>query len=229
MDGSGFCGRRLCSRGNSRIRGRCVCGRGATFGMSGMSGLHRGRTGQNKWTAVRVGGVATTINRQPVRSRHVKGSKMISFTVYGKPQQMGSKTAFVRGGKAILTDTNRERIQTWHSSIAAAAAAAMNGQPIMHGPVRVAVEFWFSRPSSHFRTGKNANLLSRSSPEFHAQTPDVDKLLRCLLDGMSGVVYSDDRQVFETFASRKWTISQSKADVIIDSPRHKRERRGGNH
>ena len=146
---------------------------------------------------------------------------MISFTVYGKPQQMGSKTAFVRGGKAILTDTNRERIQTWHSSIATAAAAAMDGQPIMHGPVRVAVEFWFSRPSSHFRTGKNANLLSKSSPEYHAQTPDVDKLLRCLLDGLSGVVYADDRQVFETFAARKWTISQAKAEVMIDGPRPK--------
>ena len=139
----------------------------------------------------------------------------MQFTVYGKPIQMGSKRAFMRGNRAILTDDNSKTRKQWANAVATAAAESMGEQELFRDPVRVGVKFYFSRPGSHYGTGRNSDKLKPSAPAIHGQSPDIDKLLRCLFDAMTGVVYGDDRQVWKVEASRVWTTSQAKAEVSV--------------
>lgn len=141
---------------------------------------------------------------------------MISFTVYGTPAQMGSKKAFVRGNRAIITDDNSQKRKQWANAVATAAAEAMEGASLLQGPLRLTVLFYFARPKSHFGSGKNFKQLKASAPERHAQSPDLDKLIRCLGDAMTGIVYQDDRQISCIIASRHWTIEQERADILVD-------------
>ena len=139
----------------------------------------------------------------------------IQFVVFGKPAQMGSKKAFVRGGRAIITDDNSEKRKSWANAVTARAAEVMQGRTLMTGPVQVRAAFYFRRPAAHYGTGKNAAVLKNSAPSIHAQTPDLDKLIRCLWDALTGVVYRDDALIFQVAASRHWTDKQERAEVEV--------------
>ena len=115
----------------------------------------------------------------------------ISRFVSGIPAPKGSSRAIPGRGKrkAILVASSsaaNERAQkSWADAVRAAFADA--GEPVK-GPVIVSVAFTFRRPKSH---GKAQRATNR-----HTSQPDLDKLLRCTLDALSGLAYVDDRQVY---------------------------------
>jgi len=139
----------------------------------------------------------------------------LEFTVYGKPAQMGSKKAFVRGGRAIITDDNSDKRKQWANAVASEAAEMMAGAAVITDPVSLQVTFFFGRPKSHFGTGRNASQLKQSAPSRHAQTPDLDKLIRCLGDALTGIVYRDDSQIVSLTADRRWTEGQERCEMVI--------------
>ena len=113
-------------------------------------------------------------------------------------------TAFVIKGtnRAIITDRSRTKLQVYRGVIRDKAIEAMGGEAPTTGPVDVTVGFHFPRPKSHYGTGKNAGHVKDSAPDHHITRPDIDKLLRALLDGMTGVVFKDDSQVAEIVARK---------------------------
>lgn len=139
----------------------------------------------------------------------------ITLNVAGTPAQMGSKKAFIRGGRAIITDDNSSKRRTWANAVTAAAAEAMQGREPFTGPLLLIVSFAFVRPASHFGSGKNATKLKASAPTIHAQSPDLDKLIRCVGDALNGVVYRDDRQIAEIKACRGWTQGSAGARIEV--------------
>lgn len=140
---------------------------------------------------------------------------MIKFTVFGKPCPMGSKKAFVIGKRAIITDVKSDKRKQWANAVSTVAADVMSGRELITSPIVLTVRFYFARPSAHYGSGKNAGTRKASAPEFHSQSPDLDKLLRCLGDAMTGVVYRDDRQIFSIESSRHWTESQERAEITV--------------
>lgn len=143
------------------------------------------------------------------------GTRTIQFTVYGKPAPMGSKKAFVRGGRAIITDDNSEKRRNWANAVAARAAEVMHGIPVITTPVQIKAMFHFCRPRCHFGTGRNETLLKSSAPERHSQKPDLDKLIRCLGDALTGIVYRDDSLIYHISAVRGWTTGQERCEVQV--------------
>ena len=145
-------------------------------------------------------------------------TNIITFTVFGKPAQMGSKKAFYIKSlnRSTIVDDNSDKQKAWAASVAQTASHVMAGRPLLAGPVSLHLQFYFARPKAHYGTGKNASTLKQSAPLRHTQTPDVDKLVRCLGDALTGIVYRDDRQVYEIAASRHWTISQECAVVVVN-------------
>lgn len=142
--------------------------------------------------------------------------KITQIEVIGLPQQKGSKTAFMAGTHAALRDTNANKAKAWQQAVRDAAAAVHDG-PLMTGPVRLSVAFRFPRPASHYGTGRNSGCLKPSAPRRHAQTPDLDKLLRTLQDGLEGVVIRNDSQICEYgVVCRRWTENAAGATVIVD-------------
>lgn len=143
--------------------------------------------------------------------------EQISFTVYGRPAQMGSKRAFVRSGKAVMVNDNSERLRQWYNAVASKAAEVMNGRDLISGAVRLSVVFFFKRPKAHFGTGRNAGILKKTAPVEHTQKPDLDKLVRLLCDALSATVWRDDSQVVEYGCVRRaWTTSQERAEVKVE-------------
>lgn len=119
----------------------------------------------------------------------------IEFFVPGIPVAKGSAKGFClpNSRRVIITQTNRDKQKPWASLIAVMARNA--GVTPIRGPVKLSMSFYFPRPKSHYRTGKNAHLLTDDAPAFHTSRPDGDKLTRCVWDALTGVAYLDDSQV----------------------------------
>lgn len=132
----------------------------------------------------------------------------VSFVAHGRPAGKGSKRALVVRGQAsagqhvAVFDTNARAVKPWEANLRAHAAEAMDGGALWRGPVHVEVVFYFARPRSHYGTGRNAGTLRASAPQFMSSMPDLDKLLRCVLDSLSGIAVKDDSQVSRLLAGK---------------------------
>jgi Holliday junction resolvase RusA-like endonuclease len=122
--------------------------------------------------------------------------KSVSFDVIGNPRPQGSKSAFVRGGRAQIVEAgskaSRDAHATWRSTVADAARKALEGsESPFNGPTEAIMVFYLPLPKSDpHRT-------------LHATTPDLDKLIRSCSDSLtnSGLLHDD---------SLLWLISAKK-------------------
>jgi crossover junction endodeoxyribonuclease RusA len=153
---------------------------------------------------------------------------MIEFQVLGMPQQRGSKTAHTirnRHGEivkrangsavVVMRDQNDSKSRPWMDACKYSANKAMDGRPLIAGAVELRVTFYFPRPVSHFGSGRNAGQLKAKAPEYHTTSPDLDKLVRCLGDALTKVVWVDDRQVQRILAEREWTTGAACTEVQV--------------
>ena len=127
---------------------------------------------------------------------------MIGFFVPGVPVPKGSAKAFVVKGRAIVTQTNREKQRPWASLISYTAQEV--GIEPAAGAIILGLIFTMPRPKSHYRTGKFAGELRLNQPIYHTAKPDLDKLIRCVLDALTGIAYWDDSQVVEIRAVKMY-------------------------
>lgn len=110
--------------------------------------------------------------------------------VPGKPEPQGSAKAYRVGNRAVVTHDN-ERVMPWRAVV---AAHLHSPGGILHptGPVGVEITFVMPRRKAEPKRDKPA----------HTRRPDIDKLLRAILDAMTGVVYADDSQVTHVSATK---------------------------
>lgn len=152
----------------------------------------------------------------------------IVLRVPGLPAPQGSKTAFVVWPKgtakcpacgqprarprAVVTEgksgsPQRLKLDAWLAAIAQAAQASGPAEPI-EGPVRVRVAFWLPRPKSYPRWRWLA-----------WQKPDVDKLCRSTLDGLTAAgIFADDAQVVELASRKAYAIDRPTGALIRIEP-----------
>jgi len=122
----------------------------------------------------------------------------IEFYVSGIPKQSGSKQPRLnkKTGKMYVQETSDYK--PWRVAVQTIATKTMYDigkfEPTMEA-VRVEVLFDMPRPKYHFGTGKNNNILKPGAPLYHDKKPDLDKLLRNTLDGLTGIVLHDDAQI----------------------------------
>jgi len=134
----------------------------------------------------------------------------IEFRVDGTPKPQGSKRAFVnpKTKRAIIVDDNKVELRDWRTDVKLMARKAMRDHPMIVQPsaVVLGVAFVMPRPLS---TPK-----SRTPPAI--KKPDIDKLLRAIMDALSGTVYQDDAQVigFDKLDKRIAEIGESPGATI---------------
>jgi Holliday junction resolvase RusA-like endonuclease len=120
--------------------------------------------------------------------------QVITFSVVGVPAPQGSKSAFVRGGRAVIVDgsskTGRDKHAQWRADVTQGARIAAQGQTFT-GPVEVRIRFTL------------APVKSDPYRHRHTTSPDCDKLIRSVLDSLtnSGII-RDDSLVFEIVAGK---------------------------
>lgn len=126
-------------------------------------------------------------------------SDAITFFVPGKPQPAGSKRAFAfkrKNGKlGVSVNDMNPKAYDWKAVLAHEAGHARGVSALMEGPVEIEVWFHMERPKSHFGSGGNAKNLKPNAPSRPTSAPDTTKLVRCLEDALTGVVWKDDAQI----------------------------------
>jgi Holliday junction resolvase RusA-like endonuclease len=150
----------------------------------------------------------------------IRASEPIRFTVRGLPQAQGSVRAFVNratGRAMVATEGNKPRspLGAWRTAIAAEARAAIGDRPVLEGPLALTVTYRLPRPRAHFGTGRNASILKPSAPAYVPTKPDIDKLLRAVLDALTGVVFRDDAQVAMLWSAKQYDSGVTGCTVTV--------------
>ena len=111
-----------------------------------------------------------------------------TFFAEGDPVSQGSMSVFK--GRAV--HSNNAKLKAWRTIVnQAAAEAGMKPLPL---PVSVNLKFHLKRPKT----------VNRAVPSVK---PDLDKLVRAVLDAMTGVGYDDDSQVIRITARKLYGVT----------------------
>jgi Holliday junction resolvase RusA-like endonuclease len=129
----------------------------------------------------------------------------LEIRIPGVPIPQGSLRAFTRNGRAWASSDN-PRTRPWKAAVTAEAALAVEQAGFEtpaydRRPVAVAITFALPRPKGHF--GKKG--LLPSAPRSPAVMPDLDKLVRAVLDALTGIVWRDDAQVVAIEAYKRYS------------------------
>jgi crossover junction endodeoxyribonuclease RusA len=122
--------------------------------------------------------------------------QLLELEVRGKPEAKGSWRVSQQGH--LYADN--PRLRGWADRVASEVAAELNGTGLLLGSVAIIAEFRFARPPSHLTKGGEVRKGKPAAPG----RPDLDKLLRGLLDALTGVVFKDDAQVTDLDACKVW-------------------------
>ena len=89
-------------------------------------------------------------------------------------------------------------------------------------PLSVHVNFYFSRPKSHYRwNSKHRRLeLAPDAPVFVLRNPDLDNLLKLVLDAVQGVFCQNDNMVAEVEAKKMWIHNTAGTPFPSGDPKH---------
>ena len=142
---------------------------------------------------------------QPITGRFRISAFGAEFTVLGKPQHGGSKTAFpirMKSGKyrCNVVDENEKEVKPWRNQIMVVASELMKDREPFQGPLMLVVDFYFARPKGHF----GVHGVRRAAPRYPVVRPDTTKLLRPLEDALSGILWKDDSQVVDQIARKRY-------------------------
>ena len=130
----------------------------------------------------------------------------LTFFVAGTPVPKGSTRAFVVKGHAVTTNANRNT-KDWQMRIAHEAQAAIGDWPPNYdGAVSVHCMFTMPRPAS----------LPKKIKE-HTKKPDLDKLARSVLDGITGILIKDDSQVVHISAYKRYATGTDEQTGLMFS------------
>jgi|DEB0MinimDraft_6_1074348.scaffolds.fasta_scaffold00783_9 Holliday junction resolvase RusA-like endonuclease len=144
----------------------------------------------------------------------------IEFVVTGDPKPQPRARAFKMGNSARMYDPGTA--DGWKQLIANELKAVFNDFPEASqlpqgGPVQVIVDYYIKRPKGHYRTGKNADLIKESAPEFPAGKPDLDNLNKAVYDVITQtqLVWKDDSQIVIEHSTKNYAYGFQKAGAHI--------------
>lgn len=127
--------------------------------------------------------------------------------VPGVPKPQGSKRALVHRstGRAVVMDSNVKGLAAYRADIREEWKRAQASGEILldFGGYRMLdVIFWMERPKAHLNARGGIKL---SAPVHPATRPDVDKLLRAVLDALTGLAFDDDARVVQVLVAKRYT------------------------
>jgi len=125
--------------------------------------------------------------------------RTVEFEAIGKPEPKGSMICRGGGKRWFPVDSN-PRLPAWQHKISTAASRSWSDPP-MGCAVSVTIIFTFPRPGYHFNAkGVKSDYLDA----FMVVMPDIDKLVRAVLDGMTDIIFDDDKYVVSLQASKRY-------------------------
>ena len=131
----------------------------------------------------------------------------IDFYVHGSPLPL-KRHRLTRRGRVYDPSADDKRV--WMET----ALAFCPVEPLT-GAIEVELEFIMPRPKSHFGTGRNDGRLKPSVPTHHLHTPDLDNLVKFVLDAMNGKFYVDDAQIISIACKKTFSAEKGECGTVV--------------
>lgn len=129
----------------------------------------------------------------------------------GLPVSQPRVAACLRGSHAgVYTPAKAD---AWKAAVALAVAREM-AEP-WGGPLHVGVTFQMPRPKGHYGSGRNSDKVKPGAPIAPTGRPDLDNLVKAVLDALRGIAWGDDTQVVSLHARKVWADPSPGAVILI--------------
>jgi Holliday junction resolvase RusA-like endonuclease len=130
--------------------------------------------------------------------------RSVTFDVIGIARPQGSMRAFLpKGSEFPVVTHNNANSTAWRHRVAESAKTVAD-EGLFVGPVALEVTFHLPRPKALARRVRH-----------HLTKPDLDKLVRCVKDGLTGILYHDDSQVVDLTAHKVYAPIASSPHAVI--------------
>lgn len=141
------------------------------------------------------------------------GTKTLKFTVLGDPVGQGRPRFTTIGGHVKAYDTKESRNEKATVRMAAQEAIEKQGWtfPSSDMPISVIIASYRRVPKSKQRWFAEAAHRDEIVP---LTKPDADNIVKLYLDAMNGVVFPDDKQVYDLHVVKLYT-EQPRTEVIV--------------
>ena len=122
------------------------------------------------------------------------------LVVAGKPVAMPRPR--VQWRRKFFYNPASDKVTAFKAHVKAGLPATQNAVVFPSGvPLTVALAFHMRRPNTDFRGGnRSAASLKKAAPATRPFSPDIDNLVKFILDCLNGVLFEDDRQVVQLTA-----------------------------
>lgn len=154
----------------------------------------------------------------------------LTITVLGVPAPQGSKRAFrnQHSGRIQMVESSK-RLPNWRADIRDAALTALDSHDeqrkalLWESPIVASMVFRMPRPKGHWLPANSRRavpMLHPNAPNEPTGKPDLDKLVRAVLDALTGVVWRDDSQIvhIETWKTYAYSGRPGADIAITESP-----------
>lgn len=128
----------------------------------------------------------------------------IRFCVKGAPLPL-KRHRICRGR---VYDPSKADKQTWIEKI-----AEFIPETPLNKELEIDIQFIMPRPKSHFGTGKNNTKVKESANKHHVSKPDLDNLIKFVLDAMNTYFYADDSQIVKITSTKVYSNLHTLNDV----------------
>jgi len=162
--------------------------------------------------------MSTQGQRQSACRASTQARVCLRFFLPGLPAPAGSHRAFPLrrkdGSLGVAVAPDSRRLRDWVNLVRLKAAQCWRHPPL-RGAVCIRLRFLLPRPKAHYRTGRHQGQIKASAPRWPVKRPDVDKLARAVLDGLTGVVVADDAQVVRLDLVKRFADVRSGVHVRV--------------
>ena len=133
----------------------------------------------------------------------------ILFTVYGHPVAKG-RPRFSTRGKFPVAYTP-EKTKTYETEVGMMAKAAMGASKALEGALEAFIYVTFPVPPSYSKKRTKACL---SDTEKHTKRPDLDNVIKAVIDGMDKIVFNNDSQITSIHSTKVYG-QVAKVEVMV--------------